>query len=181
MTAASVESIISGTFTCRVSEGHEAVHVGRLVPVGVGQADVEHLGAALTWARPTSAASSNRSCDDQFLEAARPDHVGPLAHEDGPVVVGRVQHLDPADRDGALRRRPAGRPAPHQPAMARMCAGVVPQHPPTRLTHPSSTKRCSFSARLSGVSPYCPRSSGRPGVGVDADEVRAQCSPSVRR
>ena len=55
-----------------------------------------------------------------------------------------------------LRRVVAGRrgllPATIR-AMAAIWAGVVPQHPPTTLSHPSSTKRASFFARESGVSP----------------------------
>ena len=46
-----------------------------------------------------------------------------------------------------------------------MWAGVVPQQPPMMLTQPSSTKRRSLKARLAGVSPYWPRSSGSPAFG----------------
>src|SRR5207247_1340439 len=46
-----------------------------------------------------------------------------------------------------------------------MCSGVVPQQPPTKLTQRSPTKRASLSARLCGVSPYWPRSSGSPAFG----------------
>src|SRR5437667_315215 len=57
---------------------------------------------------------------------------------------------------------------------ARIWAGVVPQQPPTILTHPSSTKRRILNARLAGVSAYWPRSSGSPAVGQAArlDRVR---------
>ena len=49
--------------------------------------------------------------------------------------------------------------------MARMCSGVVPQHPPTKLTQRSSTNRASLRDRLCGVSPYWPPSSGSPALG----------------
>ena len=49
--------------------------------------------------------------------------------------------------------------------MAVMCSGVVPQQPPTRFTQRSFTKRASLCASDAGVSPYWPRSSGRPAFG----------------
>ncbi len=55
--------------------------------------------------------------------------------------------------------------APPRRARA-MCAGVVPQQPPTMLSQPSSMKRASMLARsLSGVSGYVPSASGRPAFG----------------
>ena len=38
---------MSGTLTLRVTLVHEAIHVGVLVAIGIGEADVEHLRAAL--------------------------------------------------------------------------------------------------------------------------------------
>jgi hypothetical protein len=61
-----------------------------------------------------------------------------------------------------------------------MCAGVVPQQPPIRLIHPSSTNRFILKARLSGVSPYWPRSSGRPAFGYTLT-YRVDIAASVRR
>ena len=50
-------------------------------------------------------------------------------------------------------------------ARARMCAGVVPQHPPTMLSQPSAMKRDSCAASDSGVSSYWPSASGSPAFG----------------
>ena len=49
--------------------------------------------------------------------------------------------------------------------MARMCAGVVPQHPPTKLTSPCSANSRSTWAMCSGVSSYWPNSFGSPAFG----------------
>ena len=46
-----------------------------------------------------------------------------------------------------------------------MCAGVVPQQPPTMLTQPSFMKRSSSAESDSGVSEYFPSASGRPAFG----------------
>ena len=50
-------------------------------------------------------------------------------------------------------------------AMALMCAGVVPQHPPTRLTRPLSANSLMILAIVSGDSSYSPNSLGSPALG----------------
>ena len=52
-------------------------------------------------------------------------------------------------------------------AIARMCSGVVPQQPPTRLSQPFSVQRFSFGVSVSGVSgkPVSESGSGRPAFG----------------
>ncbi len=50
-------------------------------------------------------------------------------------------------------------------AMREMCAGVVPQQPPTRLTSPAPVNSLSTVAIWSGVSSYSPNSLGRPALG----------------
>ncbi len=49
---------------------HEAVHVGGLVAVGVGQADVEHLGARLDLGAADLGRLLEALGDDQLLELA---------------------------------------------------------------------------------------------------------------
>src|SRR5690242_13960481 len=51
--------------------------------------------------------------------------------------------------------------------MTRMCAGVVPQQPPTRLSQPLRAQSLSCGARVSGVSgkPVGRRGFGRPAFG----------------
>ena len=65
-------------------------------------------------------------------------------------------------------------------AMAVMWAGVVPQQPPTMFTQPSSRKRLSLKARLGGVSPYWPRSSGRPALGYTLTNAVASAASERR-
>ena len=57
-----------------------------------------------------------------------------------------------------------GRPATAS-AMARMCSGRVPQHPPTILSQPFDANSRTTAAIDSGVSSYSPRAFGRPAFG----------------
>src|ERR1017187_9546707 len=52
-------------------------------------------------------------------------------------------------------------------AIARICSGVVPQQPPTKLSQPFAAHLPSFGARLSGVSgkPVSESGSGKPAFG----------------
>src|SRR5690606_14897886 len=50
-------------------------------------------------------------------------------------------------------------------AIASICAGVVPQQPPTRLSSPARAKSPSTRAMSSGVSSYPPNALGRPALG----------------
>ena len=50
-------------------------------------------------------------------------------------------------------------------ANARMCAGVVPQHPPKIFTYPSSKNSLTCEAINSGDSSYAPISLGKPALG----------------
>ena len=50
-------------------------------------------------------------------------------------------------------------------AIASMCAGVVPQQPPTTLTQPRSANSRTRPAVISGVSGKQPNPSGRPALG----------------
>src|SRR5216684_564633 len=79
---------------------HEAVHVRRLVTVRIGEADVQHLRPALDLRAPNLRAFLELVLDDEVLELARADDVGPLADEHGPVVVGGIERLDAADGGG---------------------------------------------------------------------------------
>ena len=49
-------------------------------------------------------------------------------------------------------------------AIAWMCGGVVPQHPPTMLIHPFSKKTELSRAMSAGVSSYPPMAFGRPAL-----------------
>ena len=50
-------------------------------------------------------------------------------------------------------------------AIAAMCAGVVPQHPPTMLSKPAAANSRNTLEVYSGVSSYPPISFGRPAFG----------------
>src|SRR5664279_5419727 len=50
-------------------------------------------------------------------------------------------------------------------AMALMWAGVEPQQPPRRLTHPLAANSASVVAISAGVSSYAPKALGRPALG----------------
>ena len=50
-------------------------------------------------------------------------------------------------------------------AIAAMCSGVVPQHPPTMLTSPEVANSPTTRAIASGVSSYSPNALGRPALG----------------
>ena len=65
-------------------------------------------------------------------------------------------------------------------AMARMCSGVEPQHPPTMSTKPSSTKRRMSRAIISGVWSYCPIASGMPALGCTLTWHGVACDNSRR-
>ena len=49
--------------------------------------------------------------------------------------------------------------------IARMCAGVVPQQPPTMFRKPLWANSASTSAMSSGVSSYSPNALGSPALG----------------
>ena len=67
-----------------------------------------------------------------------------------PTITGRVSSSitsvsmpETTERRRRSRHRAAACPPPSA-ASSRMCSGVVPQHPPTRLTQPLSTKRSTL-------------------------------------
>ncbi len=73
----------------------------------------------------------------------------------------KVRPPGPA-RAGAPCRPPSG-------PMARMCAGVVPQQPPTRFSQPLRAKRSSCAASDLGRLSVLSFLVGQPGVGVAGD------------
>ena len=50
-------------------------------------------------------------------------------------------------------------------AIEAMCAGVVPQQPPTRLTNQASANSATIAAVSSGDSSYSPKALGSPALG----------------
>ena len=80
-----------------------------LVAIGIGEAGIEHLGPALDLGAPDLRPLLELLLDDEVLEPARADHVGALAHQDGPVVVRGVKRFDAAHRRCAGGGGPARR------------------------------------------------------------------------
>src|SRR5690606_37734092 len=98
---------------------------------------------------------------DQLAELRRAGDVGALADVDEVGAVGDDQRLQAAqprmpDQGHAASSastscggRRGGRPAT-TPAIASMCAGEVPQQPPTMLSSPASANSRSVDAICSG-------------------------------
>ena len=77
---------------------------------------------------------------DQPAELGRAGDVGALADVDERDVVGQRERLETRQFEPRRPRRHDARRRARRPppAIAAMCAGVVPQHPPTTLTRPAS-------------------------------------------
>ncbi len=108
--------------------------------------------------------------EDQLGERARAGDVGALADVDEQRVVAdgeRLEAGEPHDSGPGRRRLHRQPPMPQRvpaqessaaagcctaSAIARMCAGVVPQQPPTRLTKPFRAKSSISRAVSAGVS-----------------------------
>ncbi len=65
-------------------------------------------------------------------------------------------------------------------AIAEMWSGVVPQHPPTRLTKPLPANSPRIVAVSSGASSYSPNALGRPALGYADTHVSATRESSAR-
>ena len=151
--------------------GHEPVDVGGLVAVGVGQADVENVGAGANLGAPDLGRLLELVGDDQLLEPSGADDVRALAHEQRAVVLGRVEHLDPADRLLLVRRRDARRTAVDQ----RLDRGDVGRRRPAAAADEVDPAFIDEALQLEGQAPGRLRVLaalvGQAGVGVDAHEA----------
>ena len=79
-----------------------------------------------------------------------------IANGSSPLKVGTRWSIDGTVRGG--RSRTAA-------AIAEVCSGVVPQHPPTTFTRPASANSRSKPLVTSGVSSYPPNAFGSPAFG----------------
>ena len=116
-------------------------------------------------------------------KALRAGDVGALADVDEQRVRADVERLQAgqAQRRFQLRAARAARRLRPPSAMAAMCAGVVPQQPPTMLSKPelrpvADVRRPSLR-RLVVVA----EGVGQAGVGVGGDEARRPCATVPRR
>ena len=151
---------------------HEAVHVGRLVAVGVGQAHVEHLGGGTDLGAADFGGVVEAVGDDQLLELPRADDVGPLAHEYRTVVVGRIEDLDAAhglglDRRGHARRL-AGHEARDRADVLRRGATAAAHEVDPALVHEARELEGETLRRLAVLAALV----GQPRVGIHARPAR---------
>ena len=151
--------------------GHEAVHVAELVAVGVGQADVHHLRPALDLGPADFGRLLELVRDDQVLELPRADDIGPLAHEQRSIVVGRIERLDAADcggaRGGGAPRRVAFGDTRQRRDMGRCGpAATAYRVDPAFLDEAPHLERETLGRLL-----VVPALVGQPRVGVGGDEA----------
>ena len=136
------ESTITGT---RLMSGSAAMSWRNVTIAACGvehplvHVHVDHLGAALhLLARDLERRPRSRPSRMSLRELARAGDVGPLADVDeelsGPMVSGSSP-LSRSRGSGRGALAAARRPRTAS-AIARMCAGVVPQQPPTMFTSP---------------------------------------------
>jgi hypothetical protein len=92
----------------------EGLDVGRLVAVGVLQADVDHLRAAADLRPADLGGALPVAGGDQLLEGAAAEHVGALADEQRPVVVGQLDRLEAGDQRAVVVRQGPRRPPRRQ-------------------------------------------------------------------
>ncbi len=133
--------------------GDERGHAGVLVGLRVGEADVEHVGAAAHLAAADLRRLGEAPLADELLELARAEDVGALADEQRRAAPGRSRR--PRRRPGGRGRRPGATRGAWASATARrrrMCSTVVPQQPPSRLIQPAAAKRARVRAISSGAS-----------------------------
>ncbi len=105
-----------------------------------------------TWARAISAAASKSPSATNRLNFRLPRTLvrSPIKTGRLSTSISSASTPDTSDFEWIGTRR--GFLPSTARARARMCAGVVPQQPPTMLTQPSSRNRSSAAAMRSGVS-----------------------------
>ena len=116
------------------------------------------------------------------LEQARADDVGALADDQRPVALLGLHQFD-AGVVGAVRDcsgTARGRLPSAICAMARMCAAVVPQQPPTMLSQPLIDEALELRRQRVGRLQVLALLVRQPGVGIAGDARRGDISLRVR-
>ncbi len=113
---------------------------------------------------------------DQVAELRRAGDVGALADVDEQRGLGDGQRLEPGQPAGRrdVGRHPRRATSATTAAIARMWSGVVPQHPPRRLTRPLWANSSTMAAVWSGVFVVLAEGVGQPGVRVAGDVAVGQ-------
>jgi hypothetical protein len=175
MTSHLEESIITGT-TGDVGLGRnefqEAVHGRHPVDHALVHVDVDDLGAGLDLLPGHRRAPRDSPRLDQLAEARRPGDIGALTDVDEKAVLGRSSAAP--SPTGAwpvpASARRAGRCPSTAAAIAAMCSGVVPQHPPTRLTRPACANSARAAGRLGGALVILAEGIGQSRIGIARDK-----------
>jgi hypothetical protein len=106
-----------------------------------------------TCSRATSSAAPNSPFLTSFLNLAEPVTLVRSPTLTNGMSLVSVNGSRPERRiRGAISGTCRGALPATASAMARMCAGVVPQQPPTTLTSPASANSASMAAVASGLS-----------------------------
>ena len=126
----------------------ERIDVLELFAIGRLQAHVDDVRAVLHLPARDLARLFPLLLGDHVLEQTRADHVGALADDQRTVGIFGLDQFDsriirPVRRRGFTT---CGAFPSAICAMARICAGVVPQHPPTMFSQPCSTNFASWPA-----------------------------------
>ena len=163
-------SIITGT---RAMSGSAATRFRKVVmaPLGVQHplvhVHVDDLGPALDLVPGHGQGLLVLSGQDEPRELRGAGDVGALADVDEVGVGPDGERLQAAEarvglgRGGLVRLQARARP----PRWRAMCAGVVPQQPPTTFSQPLAAKPWRSAAMISGVSSKPPKALGRPALG----------------
>ena len=140
----------SGSVGDQVQErGHGLLAVEQ---VGV-HVDVEQVGPAAHLLERDVDGALVVAGFDQPPEPRRAGDVGALADHDEAGVGAEIERLQAAEPGASGGQPESGAAAarPRRPAICAMCAGVVPQQPPTMLTIPEVANSPSSPAVCSGV------------------------------
>ena len=178
MTDQSDESIMTGT---RHMSGSAAIRLRNRTIAAFESSSPSSMLTSTIWApfstcwRATSSAVSKSPSRMSLANRAEPVTLVRSPTLTNSEVGSMARGSRPLRRHTGARRAGAraGRPATAS-AIASICAGVVPQQPPTRLTKPDSANSPSTALISSGVWSYPPKALGRPALGWQPTKVSLQ-------
>ena len=143
--------------------------------------DVDHLGAGFHLLQGDFEGFGVVVFTDQPGELGRTGDVGALADVDKQRVAVDGERLKPDRRQAlGISGMARGLYLATASAMAWICAGVVPQQPPTMFRKPLAANSSTTTAISSGVSSYSPKAFGRPALGCADTWVLALATNSSR-
>ncbi len=87
------------------------LHIGSLITIRVGYADINHLGAGLDLGPGNLGRFFKLTGHDHVFELAGADHVGSLTHQDRAVILFNKQRFNAGDQSAAGCNRFTGLPA----------------------------------------------------------------------